>query len=130
MPGGRPPKWTSPDQVRKLGDEYFESFKEGGSNYGKPITITGLAYHLDTTRQTLCDYENQDEFTDTLKRLKLRVERFAEERMYEGAATGPIFALKNFGWKDTQDIMNTHTFTQMPSVKAGKAELTFKVGEE
>lgn len=103
-PGGRPPKWTSPEEIKKLGDEYFDSFKEGGENHGKPITVTGLAYHLDTNRQTLCDYQNNDEFTDTISRLKLRVEMFAEQRLYEGSATGPIFALKNFGWKDSQDM--------------------------
>ena len=98
MPAGRPPKWTSPEEVWNLAESYFTEREA----QGKPITITGLAYHLDTTRETLCSYQHKDEFTDTISKLKLRVERFAEDRLYEGAATGPIFALKNFGWKDTQ----------------------------
>jgi hypothetical protein len=104
MPAGRPPKWTNPEQVQTLADAYFESFNEGGKNYGKPITVTGLALALDTSRENLCNYQDRDEFFDTISKIKLRVEQFAEQRLYEGAATGPIFALKNFGWKDNQDL--------------------------
>lgn len=104
MPGGRPPKWNSPDEVQKLIDVYFASFKEGAENYGKPITITGLALALDTNRETLCSYGEKDEYSDTIKIAKARVEHYAEQRLFDGAATGPIFALKNYGWKDTQDV--------------------------
>ncbi len=104
MPVGRPPKWKSPQEVEALGNEYFSTFEEGGKNFGKPITITGLAYALDTTRETLCNYQDKDEYSDTISKLKMRAELYAEERLYEGAATGPIFALKNFGWKDSQDL--------------------------
>lgn len=104
MPAGRPPKWTSPEQVQVLADAYFESFKDGGENKGKPMTITGLALHIGCYRETLLNYEEKDEFFDTIKTIKQRIEQFAEQRLYEGAATGPIFALKNFGWKDNQDL--------------------------
>jgi hypothetical protein len=100
MPAGRPLKFKDPAELEEAAEEYFT--QRVAEN--KPITITGLAYHLDTTRQTLCDYEGKDEFTDTVKRMKLRCEMYAEEQLYEGKATGPIFALKNFGWKDSQDI--------------------------
>lgn len=118
MTAGRPPKWTNPAYVAQLGEEFFK--QQEVTN--KPITVTGLAYHLDTTRQTLCDYQGKDEFTDTISKLKLRCEKYAEERLYEGAATGPIFALKNFGWKDTQD-MNLGGQPGNPMQLDGKIEI-------
>jgi hypothetical protein len=104
MAGGRPLKFDSPQELEAKAQEYFASFNEGGVNHGRPITITGLALALDTSRETLCNYENRDEFFDTIKRIKLRVEMFAEERLFASSATGAIFALKNFGWKDSQDV--------------------------
>lgn len=104
MAGGRPLKFDTPKELADKAAEYFASFEAGGINEGKPITITGLALALDTSRETLCNYENRDEFFDTIKRIKLRVEMFAEERLFASSATGAIFALKNFGWKDSQDV--------------------------
>lgn len=84
-------------------DTYFEQASDDDGELVKPVSITGLALWLDTTRETLMDYQNRDEFTDTVKRAKLRVENFYEERLTVGRqATGPIFALKNFGWRDEQ----------------------------
>lgn len=71
----------------------------------RPLTITGLANALDTTRDTLLDYENKPEnaaFSDTIKRAKAFVHQYAEEYLFEGKnQTGAIFNLKNnYGWVD------------------------------
>lgn len=75
-----------------------------------PYTITGLALFLDTSRQTLLEYEGEVEgrddkdpkFADTLKAAKEKCESFAEELLYTAPnVTGPIFNLKNnYGWRD------------------------------
>jgi hypothetical protein len=45
------------------------------------------------------------EFVDAIKRAKLKCHNYAEKQLYLAkSAQGPIFALKNFGWKDTQNI--------------------------
>jgi hypothetical protein len=69
-------------------------------------TITGLALALDTSRQTLVEYEAKDEFIDAIKKAKLRVENSYEHSLREKGRSGDIFALKNFNWKDKseQDI--------------------------
>lgn len=108
MTAGRPPKWASPQELQKLVDAYFAEMETpkvmGDMIYFEPVTITGLALALDTSRETLCNYEEKDEFFDTVKRAKLRCENYAEKQLYLGkSATGAIFSLKNFGWKDTQD---------------------------
>lgn len=77
----------------------------------KPITITGICIRLETTRQTLMDYERKDEFADTVKRLKLHAENYAEETLYNKngrAVVGAIFALKNFGWSDKMEFESSY----------------------
>lgn len=98
MPAGRPLKFQSVKELQQKIDAYFAERQAAN----KPISITGLALALDTTRETLCDYGERDEFSDTIKRAKLRVENFYEERLTLANATGPIFALKNFDWSDKQ----------------------------
>jgi hypothetical protein len=100
-PGGRPRKFTDPDAIAKAGDEFFKSCDEKKI----PYTITGLALELGfCSRQMLLEYEATGEFGNAIKRLKARCERYAEERMYGNNAAGPIFALKNYGWMDRQDV--------------------------
>lgn len=105
----RPLKFQSVEEFQTAVDDYFNGIKDprpvGDGVYFEPATITGLALHLDTTRETLCDYQEKDEFSDAVKTAKLRCENYAERMLYIGkTATGPIFALKNFGWTDSQDL--------------------------
>lgn len=66
-----------------------------------PYTVNGLALFLDTTRETLNQYENKPEFTDAIKRAKTRIENELELGLYGNNVTGLIFNLKNnYGWKD------------------------------
>lgn len=62
----------------------------------KPFTITGLAVALDTSRQTLLNYEERGEFFDTIKKSKDMCEEYAENQLFDGKnVAGPIFNLKN-----------------------------------
>lgn len=71
----------------------------------KPYTISGLAYFLGTSRQTLLNYEERDEFFDTIKNAKAKIEAFVEESLWTPKVTaGVIFNLKNnFGWVDKNE---------------------------
>lgn len=115
MAGGRPLKFQSVEELQSKIDAYFEEMKialytdSDGNPHFEPITITGLALALDTSRQTLMNYEEKDEFFDTIKKAKTIVENFAEKRLFGTTPTGAIFALKNYGWKDTQDINQNNT---------------------
>lgn len=69
----------------------------------KPYIITGLAVALNTTRETLLDYEEKTRFSDTIKRAKGICEGYAEESLFIGKnPTGAMFNLKNnySRWKD------------------------------
>lgn len=102
MAGGRPLKFDSVETLKNLIDGYFQDMDDKG----KPYTITGLALTLDTTRETLLDYEARDEFSDTIKKAKLKCHNYAEDFLYTGKnATGAIFNLKNnWGWRDKTEI--------------------------
>lgn len=87
----------------------------------KPFTITGLALALDTTRETLLDYENEKydgdvevgelrKYSDTIKNAKAKIEEYAEEQLYRDKnVAGVIFNLKNNykGWHD--EMKHDHT---------------------
>ena len=110
-PNGRPLKFESAKEIQLLADEYFKKcdIEE------EPYTITGLALALDTDRQTLVNYEKREEFFDTIKRIKLKVENYAEKLLLSGKgnATGVIFSMKNnYGWKDKTEVENTVSITK------------------
>lgn len=108
--GGRPPKFESVEDLEAKIDAYFEDCEKND----KPLTITGLALALDTSRQTLLEYEgevegrgqNTKEFVDTIKKAKQMCENYAEAYLYSGRnVAGAIFNLKNnYGWKDKREV--------------------------
>ncbi len=113
--GGRPLKFKSPEELQNKIDAYYEWAKENK----KHITITGLAWFLDTNRQTLLRYEEDDSellksvsedvrqaFRDTVKRAKSRIEMEYEESLYnKNSAVGAIFTLKNnYNYVDKQEV--------------------------
>ena len=103
---GRPPKFTSAEEMQKAIDAYFSSCLVSE----KPLTISGLAYALDMSTESLRRYGEKDAFCATVKRAKQKVEIYLEERLDSAAPTGAIFNLKNnFGWKDKteQDVNAT-----------------------
>lgn len=85
----------------------------------KPYTISGLAYFLGTNRQTLLNYEQKDEFFDTIRAAKARIEMFVEESLWTPKiATGVMFNLKNnFGWVDKSELDQNSKVDATISVK-------------
>ena len=108
---GRPPLYTSVDEVQMLIDEYFMKVTFEHPDTGQFIcrpTMSGLAIALDMSRQSLCNYAKKDEFFDTIKRARLEVEQALEQHLYSGSVAGVIFNLKNnFDWKDKSEIDST-----------------------
>ena len=98
---GKPPKYKNSTELQKAIDNYFLHTQE----QEEPLTITGLAFHLGfESRQSIYDYEKNGDYSYTIKRARLRIENFAEKKLFGIAPTGAIFALKNFGWRDKQEI--------------------------
>lgn len=98
MPAGRPLKYANAAEIIPLIEKYFNDTPK------EEWTITGLALALDTSRQTLINLEGRGEFFDTIKRAKEMVEHSYEIDLKKSGRTGTIFALKNFDWKDKQEV--------------------------
>lgn len=47
------------------------------------------------------------EFTNAIRKAKEMVENSYEIDLKQSGRTGTIFALKNFGWKDQSEVVNT-----------------------
>lgn len=123
-------KWKSVAELQKQIDAYFASCFEPDMREVKresgdhkwierkdwrgetivkqivPLTVTGLAMYLGTSRETLVNYEKRDEFFDAIKAAKLRIENYNEIELFRDKnVTGVIFNLKNnYGWKDRSEL--------------------------
>lgn len=99
---GRPLKFKSAKELQNKIDEYFAYCDK----HEKPYTITGLALALDTSRDILLNYEEREEFSNTIKKAKLKCQAYAEEQLFINRNTaGVIFnMINNYGWKNKQDI--------------------------
>ncbi len=100
--GGRPLKFESVEEFDKQVDVYFAE--------ADFPTITGLAVHLNTSRETLSDYKRKEGFSDSIKRALDKCEAAVELRALTGKANPvmSIFTLKNnYGWKDKQEVEST-----------------------
>lgn len=96
---GRPRIYNTPEELEIAVNQYFDE-----TDY-QDITITGLAFFLGfESRQSFYDYEKNDAFSYIIKRARLRVEMQYELRLGNQSPTGAIFALKNMGWKDKQEV--------------------------
>jgi hypothetical protein len=123
---GRPPKFNNSEEMQQIIDAYFDKCKPDyeKDNEGKilvttkgipiiklnPPTITGLALALGfVSRQSMYDYEKNEEFTYTIKNARLRCENWVENNLLSGniAPASGIFALKNYGWRDNFGITNS-----------------------
>lgn len=123
---GRPPKYTSKEEIEGLIEDYFESCKgkllkdNGGepilNKWGNPViinqrppTVTGLALALGfSTRQGLLNYQGKKEFLDTITRAKAMVEQYTEERLFDrDGVNGARFSLTNnfSGWGEKPPSM-------------------------
>lgn len=90
--GGRPPKYKTPEEIQKVIDEYFASVTftdDKGNAYCQP-TMTGLANALDLSRAALCGYKKKDEFLNTIKKARSKVEEALERHLYGSNVTGAI----------------------------------------
>jgi hypothetical protein len=142
---GRPRMYKSPEEIQAKIDEYFEycdnrqvikqvedkdgTIKDQAINIPEPYTIAGLAYYLGfTDRRSVTEYGNlYPEFSDTIKRAKLRIERQRSERLVQGfgSVPGMIFDLKNnFGWKDEHkhEVKTISTITKQDIENMSKDE--------
>lgn len=150
----RPLKFKSVEELQEKIDGYFKQcdsrtkeifFK--GVIYPVPdpipYTITGLAYHLETSRKVILDYEKmthesidedlQRDFSNTITRAKLKIHNFAEVSLWTPKISGGVkFNLvNNWGWVDKQVIQDERTGSELTEEEeeAMDATLSGMVGD-
>lgn len=113
--GGRPPRFTSCQELEQLIGEYFsskivpvvddETDVVIGYKWRERITLGGLALWLHMGRSTLCEYAQSGEFAETIKKAKNIVESYNENALLDNRnPAGICFIMKNgFGWRDIQE---------------------------
>ena len=109
---GRPKIFNDVKEVEEKINAYFNYCEEKE----KPYTMSGLAYYLGISRQTLVNYSNQDQFFDTIKKARDRVQMQLEENALLNKAnpTFTIFNLKNnFDWKDNNEVKTNVEITKV-----------------
>ena len=100
-PTGRPRIFQTPEAFDAAVDTYVAICQATESR----MTWTGLALALGfSSRQSIDEYLGYDGFSDSVKRAKLYVENGYEEMLADGKPVGAIFALKNMGWRDRQEL--------------------------
>lgn len=135
MENGRPPLYNNAEGMQRLIDLYFMACRYNRTDNEDVISgldeedlelikqieelspiISGLAYWLGMTTETLRAYGLKDKFSATVRRAKQRVEMSLEQSLTGTAVTGSIFSLKNnFKWKDKTEVDTTsHVTINMP----------------
>lgn len=98
----KPFKFSSAQMMKAQAEVYFKQCDIDE----EPYLITGLALALDTTRKTLLDYKEKDEYRDVIKWMRLKCENWAEKHLFSGKnPAGVIFNMKNnYGWKNQDSV--------------------------
>lgn len=139
MPAGQPALFKTVEELETKIQEYFDEiqgefhFDADTANEGldikvwdkhpEPATITGLCLFLGfESRQSFHDYGKRTEYSYTIKRARLRIENEYEKTMLHSKnPTGQIFALKNLGWSDKQEIEHSNVSIKVTSKNSANA---------
>lgn len=125
MAGGRPKKFNTSKQLRKLLQEFLDyaqphpadrwvtvKLKRGYKvkmqkvlTEQVPITISNACVYLGIHRDTWHTYSGKDEFSDTMKWFKQICEAYTEDQLYKGNTNGAKFSLiHNHGWHEKIEV--------------------------
>ena len=103
-PGGRPPKWESPEQLQEKVDAWIKSTEI--------YTVNSLCDYLDCDPRTVANYQAKDEYFSIIARARRKVAGF-----YEKVGCGLIgkggqgFAdrmLTRMGWPCVEESKRDH----------------------
>lgn len=115
----RPLKYTLGELENKI-EEYFIKVTDKESD--EVPDVEWLAFHLDTTRKTLLDYENKEEFGYTIKRAKDKIFFYKKQLAFKWKMNPTVFIF---------DSKNNHDYTDKTEVdQTLKWSLETNINEE
>ncbi len=115
--------FASVQELQRLIDGYFEHIK-GEFHFedipdkndditrkkvwdrdAEPPTISGLIWYLGfDSRASFDAYQREGAFASAIKCARLRIEAEYEKKLHQQSPSGAIFALKNLGWNDRDNM--------------------------
>lgn len=93
-------QYKTPEEFEAKIDEYFDN---------TPIekqTRAGLYVHLGMSKQSFANYKNYPNYSQIAEMAITRLEYKYELKLNERGGTEAIFALKQYGWSDKQEVEN------------------------
>lgn len=103
-PPGRPRKYKTAKAFDAAVNRYVKKCEREGVH----LTWTGLVLSMGFgSRSALDRYMQYEGFEESASRARLLIENSYENRLFENSPTGAIFALKNMGWNDKQELEHT-----------------------
>ena len=97
---GQIKKYKTGQELSEAIDKYFDTVPVNEQ------TRAGLFVFLGITKPTWYSYEKQEEFREVIEFATLRLESKYELQLNEKSRPGDIFALKQYGWTDKQEVEN------------------------
>jgi hypothetical protein len=94
-------KLSTPEEAEKKFQDYFNITPK------EEWTITGVCLHCNINKDTFYEYCKRDDYKDVFHKARLMVENSYELSLRKNGRAGDIFALKNFGWSDKQEVDQT-----------------------
>jgi len=135
-PGGRPMKYNTREDLENAIDNYFDECKLNKKTIitkdgildvisPKVPTIAGLAYAIGVDRQTVYNYEKNQEYFDIIKRARDYILAEIESAaINDDVNNGPvIFVMKNYGYSDKQEIEHSGGIEQRLNSDQVKEEI-------
>lgn len=119
MPAGRPEKYSNATEVQAIIDQYFTDCEIND----EPLLISGLAYALDMTTETLRQYGKKEKFSSIIRRARQRVEMYLEKSAVKDKSPGAMFNLKcNFNWREVHYVEEKSERTSSITFKPAKMD--------
>lgn len=111
-PGGRPPAFSTKEELLSVFEEWKGSFAFGEVRYGEIPDVEGFCDFTDSYRNLLNEYEKKPEFTGTIKKIKNWIYYKKKQLAMQGKMNAAVFifdAKNNAGYVDKteQDISHT-----------------------
>ena len=102
-------KYKTPKALEKKIEEYFENTP------ADLYTISGICLYLHIHKDTFYEYAKREAYKDIVNFARLRIENSYELDLRTKGRAADIFAMKNFGWTDKQEIDQTVSVDEQSS---------------
>ncbi len=122
---GRPLKFKTLGILQRKIVSYFNHCKKDE----EIPTVSGMAVWLDTSRETLCDYEKKEKYSDAIKKAKDKIVALQEQLAMKGKINPTVWifsAKNNLGYKDRQEIEGNINLYKLKIVRSNGREVKQK----